>query len=159
MFLCYLFMLLCLSHPFYSILNYFAALFLASWLKCSVNDLQNFKKSIREKKAPDSIFTFRNCQRHFCLIQSCYKQLWQGYRKLSTNVLCSVMADSATPWTVARQAPLLMEFSRQEYWSRLLFPSWGDMTDPGIRPISCISYSGKSVLYQLSHWGNPKRWA
>ena len=29
----------------------------------------------------------------------------------------------ATTWTVAHQAPLSMEFSRQEYWSRLLFPS------------------------------------
>ena len=29
----------------------------------------------------------------------------------------------ATPWTVARRAPLSMEFSRQEYWSRLPFPS------------------------------------
>ena len=97
MLLFYLFMLLCLSHLFYSILNYFASLFLASWLKCSVNDLQNFKKSIQKKKAPNSIFTFRNCQRHFYVIQSCYKQLWQGYRRLSTNVLCSVMADSLQP--------------------------------------------------------------
>ena len=32
----------------------------------------------------------------------------------------------ATPWTVARQAPLSMEFSRQEYWSGLPFPSPGD---------------------------------
>ena len=30
-----------------------------------------------------------------------------------------------TPWTVAHQAPLSMEFSRQEYWSGLLFPSLG----------------------------------
>ena len=30
---------------------------------------------------------------------------------------CSVMFDSVTPWTVALQAPLSMEFSRQEYWS------------------------------------------
>ena len=34
--------------------------------------------------------------------------------------LCPTLA---TPWTVARQAPLSMEFSRQEYWSRLPFPS------------------------------------
>ena len=37
-----------------------------------------------------------------------------------------------TPWTVAWQAPLSMEFSRQEYWSGLLFPSPGDLPDPGI---------------------------
>ena len=35
----------------------------------------------------------------------------------------------ATPWTVARQAPLSMEFSRQEYWSGLPFPSPGDLPD------------------------------
>ena len=42
----------------------------------------------------------------------------------------------ATPWTVACQAPLSMEFSRQEYWSQLLFPSPGDVPDPGIEPRS-----------------------
>ena len=39
--------------------------------------------------------------------------------------LCVLLAQSdsfATPWTIARQAPLSMEFSRQEYWSRLPFP-------------------------------------
>ena len=36
-----------------------------------------------------------------------------------------------TPWTVARQASLSMGFSRQEYWSRLPFPSPGDLPDPG----------------------------
>jgi len=39
-----------------------------------------------------------------------------------------------TPWTVAHQAPLSMEFSRQEYWSGLPFPSPGDLTDPEIEP-------------------------
>ena len=39
-----------------------------------------------------------------------------------------------TPWTVARQAPLSMEFSRPEYWSGLPFPSPGDLPDPGIKP-------------------------
>ena len=40
----------------------------------------------------------------------------------------------ATPWTVAYQAPPLMGFSRQEYWSGLPFPSPGDLPDPGIEP-------------------------
>ena len=39
-----------------------------------------------------------------------------------------------TPWTVAHQAPLFTEFSRQEYWSGLPFPSPGDLPDPGIEP-------------------------
>ena len=40
----------------------------------------------------------------------------------------------ATPWTVAYQAPQSMEFSRQEYWSGLPFPSPRDLPDPGIEP-------------------------
>ena len=40
----------------------------------------------------------------------------------------------ATPWTVAYQPPPSMGFSRQEYWSGLLFPSPGDLPDPGIDP-------------------------
>ena len=42
----------------------------------------------------------------------------------------------ATPWTVAYQAPPSIEFSRQEYWSGLPFPSPGDLPDPGIKPRS-----------------------
>ena len=36
-----------------------------------------------------------------------------------------------TPWTIAHQALLSMELSRQEYWSRLPFPSPGDLPNPG----------------------------
>ena len=38
------------------------------------------------------------------------------------------------PWTVARQAPLSMEFSRQYDWSGLPFSSTGDLPDPEIEP-------------------------
>ena len=41
-----------------------------------------------------------------------------------------------TPWTIARQAPLSMEFSRQKYWSGLPFPSLRDLPNPGIKPVS-----------------------
>ena len=41
-----------------------------------------------------------------------------------------------TPWTIAHQAPPSMEFSRQEYWSELPFPSPGDLPDPGMEPAS-----------------------
>ena len=37
-----------------------------------------------------------------------------------------------TPWAVAYQAPLSMEFFRQEYWSGLPFPSPGDLPNPGV---------------------------
>ena len=39
-----------------------------------------------------------------------------------------------TPWTVAYQAPPSVEFSRQEYWSGVSFPSPGDLPNPGIEP-------------------------
>ena len=38
----------------------------------------------------------------------------------------------ATPWTVTCQTPLSMEFSRQEYWNGLPFPTPGNLPDPGI---------------------------
>ena len=41
-----------------------------------------------------------------------------------------------TPWTVAHQAPLSMGFSREEYRSGLPFSSPGDLSDPGIEPVS-----------------------
>ena len=41
-----------------------------------------------------------------------------------------------TPWTVAQQAFLPIEISRQQYWSGLPFPSPGDQRDPGIEPSS-----------------------
>ena len=40
----------------------------------------------------------------------------------------------ATPWIIAHQAPLSMEFSRHEYWGGLPFPAPGDLPDPGIEP-------------------------
>ena len=43
-----------------------------------------------------------------------------------------------TPWTIAHQAPLTMEFSRQEYWSELPFPSPGNLPYPGIEPRSPV---------------------
>ena len=50
---------------------------------------------------------------------------------------CEVVSDSfVTPWTVAHEAPLSMEFPRQEYWSRLPFSSPRDLPVPGIKHAS-----------------------
>ena len=56
----------------------------------------------------------------------------------SESVTCSVMSDSWRPHGLC-QAPLSLESSRQEYWSRLPFPSPEDLTDPGIELVSCIA--------------------
>ena len=45
----------------------------------------------------------------------------------------------ATLWTTARQVPLFIGFSRQEYWSELALPPPGDLPDPGIEPESPTS--------------------
>ena len=42
----------------------------------------------------------------------------------------------ATPWIVAHEAPLSIEFSRQEYWRGSPFPFPGDLPDPGTEPVS-----------------------
>ena len=60
----------------------------------------------------------------------------------------------ATPWTVADQAPPSTGFSRQEYWSRLPFPSPGDLPDPGIKPRSPVLKTGSLPSEPI---GKPKR--
>ena len=60
------------------------------------------------------------------------------------------------PRTVARQAPLPMEFSRQEYWSGLPFLSPGDLSDPGMEPRS-PALQTVWILYRLNHQGRSPR--
>ena len=62
---------------------------------------------------------------------------------------CSVVSDSATPWTVARQAPLSMGSSRPEYWSGLPFPPPGVLPDPGIEPRSPALQADSFPLHHL----------
>ena len=50
--------------------------------------------------------------------------------------ICNQLCPSATPWTVAHQAPQSMGFPRQEYWSGLPFPSPGDLPSPRTEPRS-----------------------
>ena len=61
-----------------------------------------------------------------------------------------------TLWTVAHQAPLSMEFSRQEYWSGLPFPPPGDLPNLRIEPASPVSFTLQKTmaLYSLSHLGS-----
>ena len=63
----------------------------------------------------------------------------------------SVMSDSsATPWTIAFQAPLSLGFTRQEYWSGLPFPSPGDLPNQGIKPASPALEGGFFTIEPLS---------
>ena len=56
-----------------------------------------------------------------------------------------------TPWIVAVQAPPLMEFFRQEYWSGLTLPLLGDLPDPGIESSPAL----QADSLPLSHQGSP----
>ena len=72
---------------------------------------------------------------HNLLFQQCHNFISNSTAGCSNELCCavlshSVVSDSATPWTVAHQVPLSMEFSRQEYWSGLPLPSTGDLPDP-----------------------------
>ena len=80
-----------------------------------------------------------------------------GYRLLYSIIFSSVQSLShvqlfVTPWMVARQAPLSMEFSRQEYWSGLPFPSPGDLPNAGIKP-GCPAMQADYLPSELL--GNP----
>ena len=61
----------------------------------------------------------------------------------------------ATPWTVVHQAPLSMGFPRQEYWSRLPFPSPGDHPYPGIEPMSPVSPALAGEFFTTEPPGKP----
>ena len=85
---------------------------------------------------------------------------WEGSHNfrilmLSKYISSSVVSNSLQPHgLVAHQAPLSMEFSRQEHWSGLPFPSPGDLPDPGIKfNLGLLHYrlSHKCVLSHFSH--------
>ena len=78
------------------------------------------------------------------LIQCRYTEGSRKYQPFSHLQSCPVMSSHlqlfVTPWTVARQVPLSMEFSRQEYWSGLPFLLQGVISSQGLNPyVSCIS--------------------
>ena len=58
-----------------------------------------------------------------------------------------------TPWTLARQAPLSMEFSRKEYWSRLPFPSPGDLPNLRTEPTSLASRALAGIFFTIAPSG------
>ena len=71
----------------------------------------------------------------FHLCQSWGLSIKDRLRSKTTAVCTCVLGcvqRFAAPWIVARQAPLPMEFSRQEYWSGLPFPSPVALPNPGI---------------------------
>ena len=70
----------------------------------------------------------------------------------------SVVSDFATPWTVAIQAPLSMECSRQEYWGELPFTTPGDLPDTRIEPTSLVSSSLVGSFFTTVQDIRKKKW-
>ena len=77
-------------------------------------------------------------------------------RKTDLKFMCCFLLSHVwlfvTLWTVACQAPLSMEFPRQEYWSGLPFPSSGDLPNPGVEPRSRASQDDSSPLSHQERW-------
>ena len=69
----------------------------------------------------------------------------------------SVVSDSVTPQTVARQAPLSMGFPRQAYWSGLSLPSPRDLPNTGIKPKSPVSAALAGRVFTTEPPENPVR--
>ena len=61
--------------------------------------------------------------RYYLTLKWVHIMLIKKKNKIVPSIRCSAVSDSATPWTVTHQTPLSMEFSRQEQWSELPFPS------------------------------------
>ena len=76
-------------------------------------------------------------------IGSVQYKLLAVHQKYVCVLSCSIVSDSffEAAWTVAHQAPLTMEFSRQEYWSGVPFPTPQDLPNPGIEPMSLESHT------------------
>ena len=60
----------------------------------------------------------------------------------------SIVSDFVTPWTVAHQAPLSMEFSGQEYQRGLPFPTLGDLPDLRLEPVT-LTLVDRLLLHHL----------
>ena len=76
--------------------------------------------------------------------------VWKKKKRKWNSLSCVRLF--ATPWTVARQAPLSMEFSRQKYWSGLPCPPPGQLPNPGMEPRSPACNAGHLGLIQWCNY-------
>ena len=85
-----------------------------------------------------------------------------GHFREAQSLLCVVVCVLShvwffgTPWTVACQSPLSIEFSRQEYWSGLPCPLPGDLPDPGVEPTFLAYPALAGGFLPLCHLGSPQ---
>ena len=98
-----------------------------------------YKLSVMTKQTRLSRIRYAGCLLDLPVASALQRRLWI-YRFQGVHA-CSVSRVQlfVTPWAVVRQAPLSMEFSRQEYWSGLPFPYPGYLPDPEIKSMSLMS--------------------
>ena len=135
----------------------------------SLPHIHTLMNGVPECMPPMSSYTH-----HTCTLQgpttSCPKPPWSGphheslictphslFPSLTSVCVCvcvsrSVVSDSATPWTVAHQAPLSVGFTGQEYWSGLPFPPPGESSQP--RDPAPVSQIADRFFTILSHQGS-----
>ena len=92
------------------------------------------KKKTQLKNCQSTWIVISLDKRHKCPIRIRKDTLYPLKVKVKSAQSFPTLCDP--PWTVAHQAPPSMGFSRQEYWSGLLFPSPGYLPNPGIKPRS-----------------------
>ena len=109
---------------------------------------RNMENSVsRETEAVSEVFELEDWENFLC----------NAFSVLSRSSCVQLFA---TPWMVAHQAPLLMGFSRQEYWSGLPFPTPGDLPNPVIKPMSPTLWGvslpselqGKPITFRMNRW-------
>ena len=100
------------------------------------------------------------CQGFFMAVKlfSMTLRLWTHSTHVIVRACClfNRVQFFTTLWTVARQAPLSVGFSRQEYWSRLPCPPPGGLPNPGIKPMPLASLALAGSSLPLVPPGNPR---
>ena len=104
-----------------------------------------------EPSLPSSFFSFPLWKQALLLCSLDLPMVCQNFVVVVVYSL-SPVRPFVTPWTTAHQAPLSMEFPRQEYRSRLPFPSPGNHPNPGIELASPALQTDSLMLRQ---WGSP----
>ena len=98
--------------------------------------------------------TLKSVLQHHSLKASVFGTQIYGPTIISIHGYWKSCATFATPWTVACQALLFMEFFRQEYWSGLPFSTPGPSSPPrDWTHVSCVSCTGRRILYHWDTWG------
>ena len=123
----------------------------ASRSKCDITREINISHCMKMSRYPCS-YTERVC---YTVGNHEYMRTSKNSQRLLSVCMLSHVWLSVTPWTIAGQAPLPMEFSRQEYLSGLLFSTPRDLPNPGSNPhLLCLFHcqADSSALNQLGSW-------